>query len=154
MNRVLLTRNGYEKLNEECSRLRAERAEVSERVRQSLEFGGVSVGNGDYMYAHQELELIEQRLAEYERRLVDADVVATRRDGVVDIGETVTVHDLDGGQVIEYQIVGTGESDPPAGAVSYQSPVGRALLGRREGDLVEVETPSGCFWLKILGLDE
>ena len=153
MNQVLVTQNGYEKLKEECAKLSALRDQAARRLRHSLEYGGVATENGEYVDAQQELELIELRLTALKRRLADAEIVATKRDGVIDIGEAVIVLDLDSDEVSEYRIVGTGEGDPPSGAVSHRSPVGRALVGRREGDVVEVEAPSGRRQLEILQLD-
>jgi transcription elongation factor GreA len=153
MDRILLTPSGYEKLEEECARLRVERDRAAEHVRHSLELGGVAAENGEQLDARQELELIEWRLAALEQRLADAEIVASRRDGVVEIGEAVIVLDLERDEVVEYRIVGTGEPDPPADAVTSRSPVGRALLGRGEGDVVEVEAPGGPLRLEILSLD-
>jgi len=153
MEQILLTRNGYEKLRGEYARLRAERDRAGEHVCLSLEFGGMAAENGEYLDVQQGLELLESRLAALERRLADAEVVACRRDGIVDIGESVTVLDLESGEVIEYRLVGTGEPDLPADAVTSRSPVGRALLGRGEGDVVDVDAPSGRRRLEILGLD-
>lgn len=138
MDQILLTRDGYEKLEEECARLRAERDRAAE---------------DEHLDSQQELELIERRLGALERRLADAEIVAARRDGIVEIGEAVSVLDLESGEVAEYRIVGTGEPDPPADAVTSRSPVGRALLGRGEGDVVEVDAPGGRLRLEILALD-
>lgn len=153
MDRILLTRHGYDKLEGECARLRAERDRAAEQVRHSLEFGGVAAENGEYIDAQQELELLDARLAALEARLADAGVVVSRRDGIVDIGERVIVLDLESGDVAEYRIVGTGELDPPPDAVTSRSPVGRALLGRGEGDVVDVDAPGGRLRLEILGVD-
>jgi len=95
MDRILLTPSGYEKLEEECARLRVERDRAAEHVRHSLELGGVAAENGEQLDARQELELIEWRLAALEQRLADAEIVAPRRDGVVEIGEAVIVLDLE-----------------------------------------------------------
>lgn len=138
MDQILLTRDGYEKLEEECARLRAERDRAAE---------------DEHLDSQQELELIERRLGALERRLADAEIVAARRNGIVEIGEAVSVLDLESGEVAEYRIVGTGEPDPPADAVTSRSPVGRALLGRGEGDVVEVDAPGGRLRLEILALD-
>lgn len=153
MDQVLLTRDGYEKLEDECARLRSERDRAAKHVRHSVELGGPAAENGEHLDARQELELVEWRLAALERRLADAEVIASRRDGIVEIGEAVIVVDLDSGEVVEYRIVGTGEPDPPPNAVTARSPVGRALLGRGEGDVVEVEAPGGRLRLEILALD-
>ena len=153
MKQILLTQSGYEQLAGECARVRVERDRAAERVRHSLEFGGVAAENGDYLDAQQELELLGSRLAAVEGRLADAEIVTTRRDGLLDIGEAVIVRDLEGGEVSEYRIVGTGEADPTRGAVSYSSPVGEALLRRGVGDVVDVATPGGRRRLKIVALD-
>lgn len=153
VDHILLTRSGYEKLQEECARLRAERGRAAEHVRRCLEFGREAAESGEQLDARQELDLIEWRLAALEERLADAEVVASRHDGVVEIGEAVIVLDLESDEVVEYRIIGTGEPDPPADAVTARSPVGRALLGRGEGDVVEVEAPGGRLRLEILSLD-
>jgi transcription elongation factor GreA len=153
MNQTLLTQDGYERLASECARLRLERDRAAERLRHSVEFGGITAENGEYIDAQQHLERINLRLAALEGRLADAEIVAAQPDGMVDIGESVVVLDLASGEVSEYHIVGAGEADPSAGAVSYRSPVGRALLGRSRGDLVDIEAPSGRRRVEILGLD-
>ena len=153
MDQILLTREGYEKLVEECARLEAQRDRAADRVRRSVDCGGLAAENGEYLDAQERHELLEWRLARLKGRLADAEVVASRRDGIVDVGEAVIVLDGESGEVIEYRIVGTGEPDPPPNAVTSDSPVGRALLGRSAGDMVEVEAPGGRLRLEIIGLD-
>ena len=106
----------------------------------------------EYIDAQQNLERIDLRLTALEGRMADAEIVAARRDGVVEIGESVVVLDLENGEVSEYRIVGAGDATRPL-ALSYHSPVSRALLGRGRGDVVDVGAPVGRRRLEILGLD-
>lgn len=153
MSETLLTAEGFEKLNGEFARLRAERENLGKRMRSALEFGGAVPENGDYLDAWREIDLLERRLDVLARRLVGAEIVEARADGEVDLGERVTVIDLESGATSDYRVVGSGESDPAAGEVSYQSPIGGALLGRRVGDVVEADAPRGRRRFEIVELD-
>jgi transcription elongation factor GreA len=153
MDQTLLTEDGYERLASERARLQSERGHAAENLRHAREFGGATAENGEYIDAQQRLERIDLRLTALEGRIADAVIVAAERDGVVDIGESVVVLDLESREISEYRLVGAGEADPSVGAVSYRSPVGRALLGRRRGDVVEVGTPAGRRRMEILVLD-
>jgi transcription elongation factor GreA len=141
---ILLTAKGLERLTEELGRLRTEREALVERVRTE---------EPDSFDARHELHLLDRRLVVLEKRLLDAQVVESQRDGEVDVGERVTVLDLESGRTADYRIVGSGESDPAALEVSYLSPIGAALLGRRVGDVVEVEAPRGRRRLEIVEVD-
>lgn len=153
MTEMLLTAKGFEKLNREHERLRAERESAVGRMRSALEEGAVFSENGNYLDARHELELLDRRLALLEERLFGAEIVEPRRDGEVDVGERVTVLDLESCETRDYRLVGSGEGDPAAGEVSYQSPIGAALLGRRVGDVVEAEAPGGRRRLEVVELD-
>lgn len=153
MTETLLTLEGFEKLNDEHARLRDERESLVDRMRRALEFGGAFPENGEYLDARHELELLDRRLITIEQRLAGAEVVDPKRDGHVDLGERVTVRDVGSGETSVYRIVGSGESDPAERAVSHASPIGSALLGRRVGDVVNVETPRGSRRLEIVDLD-
>lgn len=150
---TVLTAKGHEKLKADRARLRAERETNVERLRSALEFGGAIAENGEYLQARHDLDLVNQRLALLERRLVDAEIVVPHPDGEVDLGERVTVLDLESGETIDYRIVGAGESDPTAGEISNESPIGTALLGRRVGDVIEADAPGGPRRLEIVELD-
>jgi transcription elongation factor GreA len=141
---ILLTAKGFERLTEELGRLRTEREALVERVRTE---------EPDSFDARHELDLLDRRLVVLEKRLLDSQVVESRRDGEVDVGERVTVLDLESGRTADYRIVGSGESDPAALEVSYLSPIGSALLGRRVGDVVEVDAPRGRRRLEIVEVD-
>ena len=150
---TVLTAKGFEKLKTEHLRLRAERETIVERLRSALEFGGAFPENGEYLDARHELELLDRRLALLEQRLFRAEIVEPCRDGEVDLGERVTVLDLQSGSTTDYRVVGAGESDPTAGEISCDSPIGAALLGRGVGDVVEADTPSGRRRLEVVELD-
>jgi transcription elongation factor GreA len=140
----MLTAKGLEKLNGDVARLRAEREGLVVRVRTE---------EPDSFDARHELELLDRRLTLLEERLHRSEVVESRLDGEADVGERVTVLDLESGTTTDYRIVGSGESDPAALEVSYLSPIGSALLGRRVGDVVEVEAPRGLRRLEIVEID-
>lgn len=144
MSGVMLTAKGLEKLNGDVARLRAEREGLVVRVRTE---------EPDSFDARHELELLDRRLTLLEERLHRSEVVESRLDGEADVGERVTVLDLESGSTTDYRIVGSGESDPSALEVSYHSPIGSALLGRRVGDVVEVEAPRGLRRLEIVEID-
>ena len=153
VTQTFVTARGLEKLNGEHARLRVEREHLVERLRSALEFGGAFPENGDYLDARHELDLLDRRLAVLEGRLVAAEVVAAQIDGEVELGERVTVIDLDSGSTGDYRVVGAGESNPDAGEISYESPIGAALLGRRVGDVVTADVPGGRRRLEIVELD-
>lgn len=152
MTETLLTATGFEKLQAERVRLLDERDGLVSRLRAALESGGPFPENGEYLDVRHELELLDRRLVRIEDRLL-GEIVDARHDGAVDIGERVTVLDLESGETREYRVVGSGESDPAAGAVSYASPIGAALLGRRVGDVIEAEAPGGRRRFEVVELD-
>lgn len=140
MSEILVTPAGRERLREQLEELRAERRH------RAAEDGG-------WADRAQELELLEYRIAHLEQRLQAAEVVEPVRDGEIDVGERVTVIDLADAATTDYRIVGSGEGDPAAGEVAHDSPVGSALLGRRVGDVVEIDTPGGAVHLEVVEID-
>ena len=152
---IVLTREGKKRLERELEELRgARRQEIAERLRQALEMGRELAENAEYLAAKEDQARLERRIAELEGRLERAEVVSRRRrrGGAVDVGAHVRVRDPDARRTEEYDIVGSGEGDPMEGRVSRESPIGSALLGHREGDVVELETPAGVRRLKILAV--
>lgn len=153
MRATLLTPNGFEKLIAEHARLRSERETLVARMRTALGFGGPFPENGDYLDVRQELQLLDRRLTSVEERLCNAEIVDPSPDGEVDLGERVTVLDLESGETCDYRVVGSGESEPEALEVSYESPIGAALLGRRVGDVVVAHAPCGRRRFEVVELD-
>jgi transcription elongation factor GreA len=141
---VLLTPEGLDKLKKEIEYLSNEkRREVAERIKEAREFGDISE-NSEYDDAKNEQAMLEARIATLEDKLRSASVIdASELDSnVVRVGSVVNVKD-DGGKSLQYTIVGSTEADPSQNRLSNESPVGKALLGRKNGDSVKVQLPNG-----------
>jgi transcription elongation factor GreA len=149
---VILTPEGYEKLKQEIEYLTTDkRREVADRIRVAREFGDISE-NAEYDDAKNEQALLEQRIATLEERLRNARVIDKKdvAKDVVSIGSKVRLRDLDAKQTIEYRIVGSAEANPAENKLSNESPVGKAIIGRKKGETVEVAAPRGAMKFKIL----
>ncbi len=146
----MLTPAGKAKLLEELEYLKnVRRPEIVRRIHEAMEFGGDLSDNGEFNEAKQEQAFVEGRILEIEQILRDSVVAERRGDAEqVDLGSTVVVAD-EQGNTETYTIVGSAEADPLEGRISNESPVGRALMGRRPGDAVTVEVPSGKFTYTI-----
>jgi transcription elongation factor GreA len=154
-NQELLTQEGFEKLQEEFKYLtEVRRREVADRIRQAREFGDISE-NSEYDDAKTEQALLERRISEVQRRLRNAKIVdpASAEAGSVDLGTRVTLRVVGKDEERTFQIVGTNESDPGSGKLSHSSPVGRAVLKRRAGDMVTVITPRGATEYEIVNVE-
>lgn len=147
----ILTPTGYARLMAELDHLRTvRRHEVSDRLRGAREVGVWD--SPEFLAAREEQAFVEGRIATLERLLAEAEVVeisTTAEWPSVEIGSTVVLRD-DEGEEERYAVVGAMEADPAQGRISNQSPVGRALLGHRPGDTVEVETPGGPRRLTVV----
>ena len=142
---VILTPEGLEKLKEEIEYLSGEkRREVAERIKEAREFGDISE-NSEYDDAKNEQMMLEAKIASLEEKLRSASVIEKSELGkdLVTVGVTVHVKDEDSGKSIEYMIVGSTEADPANHRLSNESPVGKALLGHKKGDVVDVALPNG-----------
>ena len=145
MKEVLLTPEGYEKLTQELDLLRTDRRrEVADRIRVAREFGEIAE-NAEYDDAKNEQAMLEHKIAQLEERLLNARVIdPTDVDtSVVSVGSFVRLRDVDAKQTVEYHIVGSAEANPAEHRLSNESPVGRAIIGRKKGETVEVLTPKG-----------
>jgi transcription elongation factor GreA len=152
---VVLTPEGYAKLEGEYRHLTTvKRAEAGARLAQALQVAGDLADNPEYLDARAEVELVEQRIALLERRLSVARVLrpSERSSQVVSLGSRVLLEDLDEGGREEYVLVSSAESNPAEGRLSSESPVGKAIAGRREGDVVSVRAPHRTRRLRIAGL--
>ena len=154
MKEVILTPEGYEKLKQEIEYLSSEkRREVAERIRVAREFGDIAE-NSEYDDAKNDQMLLEHRIATLEERLkaarvIDAGEVST---DAVSIGAHVTLKDVDANETVEYHIVGSAEANPAEHKLSNESPVGKAIIGRKKGETVEVAAPRGALKFKILDI--
>jgi transcription elongation factor GreA len=143
---TILTPEGLRKLEEELEVLKTvKRKEVAERIKQSKEFGDL-MENSEYEDAKNEQAFIEGRILTLEGMLRNAKVINNHevRSDLVTVGSTVQVTD-EGGEELTYTIVGSPEADPLHDRISNESPVGRALLGRRRGEKVTVKAPAGTI---------
>jgi transcription elongation factor GreA len=149
---VILTPQGYEKLKDEIEYLKSEkRREVAERIRIAREFGDIAE-NAEYDDAKNEQAMVEQRIAMLEERLIAARVI-TKKDiakDVVSVGSKVRLRDMAANKTFEYHIVGSAEANPAETRLSNESPVGKAILGHKKGEVVEVSAPRGSLKFKIL----
>ena len=148
---VLLTKEGLDKLQVELEELRTvRRAEVAERIKYAKDFGDISE-NAEYEAAKNEQGMLEGRILTLEMMVRNAAIIEQAEvGGVVQVGSTVEVKDEFGTQA--FTIVGPAEVDVTSGRISMESPVGKALLGRRIGDKVEVQSPGGVRELKVTAL--
>ena len=154
MKDVLLTPEGYEKLKHEIEYLRGDRRrEVADRIRVAREFGDIAE-NAEYDDAKNEQAMLEHKIAQLEERLLNAKVIDTGEvdTSVVSIGSVVRLRDVDAKETFEYHIVGSAEANPSASKLSNESPVGKAIMGRKKGETVEVSAPRGSLKFKILDI--
>ena len=144
-NAVYLTREGLEKLKEELTwRIEVRRPEIARQTEEARKEGDLSE-NAGYDEAKYQAGMNEGRIMELEHRLKHAVIIETD-DGpasVVQLGRTVTIIDKEFGDEEVYTLVGSAEADPSAGKISNESPIGSALLGKKVGDVVSVQTPGG-----------
>ena len=151
---VILTPEGLEKLKLEIETLSTDkRREVAERIKEAREFGDISE-NSEYDDAKNEQALLESRILRLKEQLRSARVVDTSdvSTDVVAVGTKVKVEYVDDGDKVEYVIVGSAEADPAQNKLSNESPVGRAVIGHKKGEVVEVAAPAGSIKLKIVSI--
>jgi transcription elongation factor GreA len=152
LKEVILTPEGYKKLTKEIEYLSTEkRREVAERIKVAREFGDIAE-NAEYDDAKNEQAYVEARIAMLEERLVSARVIQKKdiAKDVVSVGSTVRLKDVDANETIEYHIVGSAEANPAEQKLSNESPVGKAIMGHKKGDVVEAPTPKGAKKFKIM----
>ena len=153
MEKIPMTRAGYDQLDEELRQLRSvERPAVIRAIAEAREHGDLSE-NAEYHAAREKQSFIEGRIKELEGILSLADVIdPSRLSGPVKFGATVTLADEDNGDEKTYQIVGETEADIENGLLNIRSPLARALIGKDEGDSVEVVTPGGGKSYEIIAV--
>ena len=145
MKEVILTPEGYKKLKDEIDHLSNDkRREVADRIRIARQFGDIAE-NSEYDDAKNEQALLEHRIALLEERMSNARVISKKEvsKDVVSIGSHVKLRDVSAKETVEYHIVGSAEANPAEYKLSNESPVGRAIIGKKKGETVEVTTPRG-----------
>jgi transcription elongation factor GreA len=152
MPTTFLTKEGYEKLQDELDYLRTvKRQEVADRLHEAME-GGELIENAEYEAAKNEQAFVEGRIQELEILLATARVIEDdkkKRADTIQVGSTVTIRE-DGYEEETYTIVGAAEANPREGKISNESPIGKAILNHRPGDDVQVETPDGSYVVRIV----
>lgn len=150
---IKLTDEGLKKLQDELEMLKTQgRKDIAEKIKVARGYGDLSE-NSEYDEAKNEQAKIEARIVELESMLKNVEIIAKGEDdGTVQLGTRVKVLDVEFGEECEYTLVGSPEADVSRGLISDESPVGRALIGRRAGETVTAETPSGDVEFKIIAI--
>lgn len=151
----MITRDGFERLSEELERLKGEgRRAVADRLRRAAASESNLAENTEYLDAREEQARLERRISRLAERLRFTQIVTPRLgNGRVDLGERVRVRDVSSGRPLEVELVGPFEADLAAGRVSVASPLGRALVGLREGEIADVDAPCGRLGFEVLAVE-
>jgi len=155
MQELVITSEGFERLSNELARLKSEeRRRVAERLRGAKTGEANLTQNTEYLEAREEKVQLERRIALLQERLGWSRVVTPRLgNGLVDPGERVRVREVTSGQSLELELVGQLEPDVAAGRISVASPLGRALVGLREGEIADVHAPRGRFSFEVMAVE-
>ena len=154
-DQTFLTRDGLKKLEEELNFLRTvRRAEVAERLHNAQEDGEL-IENAEYEDAKNEQAFLEGKILAHEALLSNAVIIDTQNgpEGVVGLGSKVTVKEVGGSKPEQYMLVGAAEASPRDGRISNESPLGKALLGRKPGEEVKVNAPAGTLAFQIVTVE-
>lgn len=143
-----LTQEGISELKEELAGLIAQRPHVADRIKHARELGDLSE-NAEYQTAREEQDRLEARISEVEHILQNSKVIKKpKSDGHVRLGSSVKLKNS--GKALLYQVVGTIEANPAEGKISDESPIGKALLGKKVGDKAEIKTPAGAHTYTVV----
>jgi transcription elongation factor GreA len=147
-----LTQAGVDELKTELNELTGLRADIADRIKTAREFGDLGE-NMEYTAARQDQERNEARISEIEHILANVQVItASKTDGKVVLGSTVNLKSKDGKVEKQFQVVGTVEADPLNGKISDESPIGQALLGKKQGEEVEIKTPADTTTYTVVSI--
>ncbi|MCI8612227.1 MAG: transcription elongation factor GreA [Clostridia bacterium] len=153
MAEVFMTAEGKKELEERLEYLKVHgRAEMAEKIRVAREFGDLSE-NAEYDIAKDEQAKMEAEIIEIEAKLANVKLISKTGDDKVDIGCKVVIKDMRSGEETRYEIVGTHESNPMENRISNESPVGKALLGKRKNEEALVKTARGEFRFKVVKIE-
>lgn len=149
--KIYVTSEGLKKLEQELAELiETKRPEVAERIAQAKEFGDISE-NCEYEAAKEEQAFVEGRISQLQAMLKHAVIIDEKsKHSLVEVGSTIKVKVEDGQE--QFTIVGSAEANPFDGKISHESPIGKALLGRKVGESVKVQIPAGFIEMKILSI--
>jgi transcription elongation factor GreA len=155
MQRVPITKEGYERLKTELKRLQKEERPIVIRAIEEARAHGDISENAEYESAKDKQGLIEGRIKDLSHKLGESEIIDPSEDnanGSARFGRTVEMEDLETGEEVSYTLVGPYEADVQAGTISVTSPLGKALIGKEEGDEIKVQTPKGIRNFEILGV--
>ncbi len=154
---IILTPEGYKKLEEELRTLKVEgRKEIAEKIKEARSYGDLSE-NAEYDAAKDAQASMEQRITTIENMLKNAQIVSESdvTTDAISIGSRVKLYDIEFEEEMEYTIVGSTEANPDAGRISDESPIGKAILGHKADDVVDVELPGGeTIQFKVLEINK
>lgn len=145
-----LTQEGLDNIKKELEYLKStKRMEVAQRLKEAIALGDLSE-NSEYVSAKDEQAAVEGKILEYEQKIRTAVIIEASKTGHVSMASTVIIKDLSANETEEVTIVGSSEADPFEGKISNESPVGRALIGAKPGDIVEVNAPAGILKYEVV----
>lgn len=155
VKQTTMSREGFNRLQEELENLvTVRRKEVAEKLKEARSFGDLSE-NAEYDEAKNEQGMLEAQIADLE--MIIANAVIVDYDSLsldeVGVGSMVKLKDFDLDEIVEYQIVGSTEADPDTGKISDESPIGKACLKKRVGDIFEVDAPIGTLKFEVLDIN-
>lgn len=154
VQRTLVTKEGLEKMKKELDEFRStKRAEIAQRLKAAIAMGDLSE-NSEYDEAKNAQAFLEGRILQLEQQIRTAQVIEKAAKGRVDVGSTVLIEDMEEHLQEKVTIVGSTESNPFEGRISNESPVGRALMGAKAGDIVEAEAPNGVLKYKVISIED
>ncbi len=152
--KIFLTKEGYDEMKKRLNYLKSEaRIEIANKIEVARSFGDISE-NSEYDAAREAEAQLAQEIAQLEENLRNAEIIVEKKldSSKVSVGSTVTVKDVEDGSEDTYKITGSFEADPFKNFVSNESPIGKALLGSKKGDLVTVQTQAGSYQLQIVSI--
>lgn len=152
--KYIMTYEGVKKLEEELEYLKTvKRKEITEKIKVAISFGDLSE-NSEYDEAKNEQAFVEGRIIQLENMLKNASIIDESEvpEDTVNVGTIVKIKDFEFDEEVEYIMVGSAEANPLENKISNESPVGRALIGKKSGDMVEVAVPDGVSKFQILSV--
>lgn len=154
MQKTLITKEGLEKMQKALEDLRTtKRAEVAQRLKEAIAMGDLSE-NSKYDEAKNAQAFLEGRIVQLEQQIRTAQIIVKGKKNRIDVGSTVTIEDMEEYVKETVPIVGSAESNPFEGRISNESPVGRALVGAKAGDIVEADAPNSVIKYKVISIDD
>lgn len=151
-NETLMTESGHSALEQELEQLKAKRPEIAATIKAARELGDLKE-NAEYHAAKDAQGMLETRILQIEEQLRTAVVITSTSADKISVGSTVVVTDLDLGADETWKITGSAEADPLENRISYESPIGSALIGKKVGDTVEAQLPRGTIKLKVVSIN-